>query len=106
MREPYRDAEELGEVREHGAVESVRRGPEEEGVVAEQDGERLQVPEGVGEETLLFGSNLQHFPNTFVQGSAKAQFKGCVSLPPPQRPGGGIMQLSNQTFAQPNNNIN
>ena len=53
MREPYRDAEELGEVREHGAVESVRRGPEEEGVVAEQDGERLPVPEGVGEETLL-----------------------------------------------------
>ena len=46
MREPYRDVEELGEVRKHRAVEGVRRGPEEEGIVAEQDGQCLQVPEG------------------------------------------------------------
>ena len=43
MWETNRNVEELGEVREHRAVESVRCGPEEEGVVAKQDGQRLEV---------------------------------------------------------------
>ena len=38
LREPNRNVEELGEVREHRAVESVRCGAEEEGIVAKQDG--------------------------------------------------------------------
>ena len=53
LREPYRDVEELGEVRKHGAVESVRGGSEEVGIVPEQDGQGLQVPVEVEEEDLF-----------------------------------------------------
>ena len=53
MWETNRDVEELGEVPEHGAVKSVRRGSEEVGIVPEQDGQGLQVPEEVEEEDLF-----------------------------------------------------
>ena len=76
MWEPYRDIEELGEVRKHGAVKSVRRGSEEVGIVPEQDGQGLQVPEEVEEEVLL-----GLICNTF-QVCTEAPFQGCVNSPP------------------------